>query len=206
MPLITFEGIEGSGKSTQCRRAASLFRSRVAEVLLEREPGGTRIGSAIRGILLDPANRQLDPIAELMLLEADRRQHVAETLAPALARGALVLCDRFSDATFAYQGGGRGIDLSVLSQIDGWSVGDLRPDRTLLFDCPAEMGLARARERDGGRSDRFEAEEEDFHRRVRDAYLEIARREPLRVRVLDSTRSPEEVFGDVEREISGLLG
>jgi len=117
-----------------------------------------------------------------------------------------VLCDRFSDATFAYQGGGRGIDLALVSRIDGWSVGDLRPDRTLLFDCPAEVGLARARERDGGRADRFEAEEADFHRRVRDAYLEIAGREPRRVRVLDSTRAPEEVFRDVEREISEILG
>ncbi len=175
-------------------------------MLLEREPGGTRIGSAIREILLDPENRRLDPLAELMLLEADRRQHVAETLAPALARGALVLCDRFSDATFAYQGGGRGIDSDLVSRIDGWSVGELRPDRTLLFDCPAEVGLARARERDGGRTDRFEAEEAAFHRRVRETYLEIARREPLRFRVLDSTRPPEDVFRDVEREISGLLG
>lgn len=206
MPLITFEGIEGSGKSTQARRAAEFFRGRASELLLEREPGGTGIGSAIRAILLDPANRRLDPIAELMLLEADRRQHVAETLAPALSRGALVLCDRFSDATLAYQGGGRGIDPAVISRIDGWSTGEVRPDLTLLFDCPAEVGLARARARDGGRTDRFEAEEAEFHRRVRDAYLEIARREPGRFRVLDSTRPPDEVFRDVVREISGRLG
>ena len=205
MPLITFEGIEGSGKSTQSRRAASFFRGRTSELLLEREPGGTGIGSAIREILLDPANRQLDPLAELMLLEADRRQHVVEALAPALARGALVLCDRFNDATLAYQGGGRGIDVAVISRIDGWSVGEIRPDLTLLFDCPAEIGIGRARARDGGRADRFEAEEREFHDRVRDAYLEIARREPRRIRILDSTRPPEEVFQEVVREISAIL-
>ena len=205
MPLITFEGIEGSGKSTQARRAAERFRDRAPGLLLEREPGGTAVGSAIRKILLDPGNGRLDPLAELMLLEADRRQHVAETLAPALARGVLVLCDRFTDATFAYQAGGRGIDPEIVARIDGWSVGSVRPDLTLLFDCPAELGLARARARDGGRADRFEAEETEFHRRVRGAYLEIARREPARVRVVDSTRPPDDVFGDVEREISTFL-
>ncbi|MGH9442217.1 MAG: dTMP kinase [Thermoanaerobaculia bacterium] len=205
MPLVTFEGIEGSGKSTQARRAADFFRSRVPELLLEREPGGTEIGSAIRALLLDPARRNLDPMAELLLIEADRRQHVVETLAPALARGALVLCDRFNDATFAYQGGGRGIENAVISQIDGKSTADVRPDLTLLFDCPPEIGLARARRREGGSADRFEGENEPFHRRVRDAYLEIARREPRRVQVLDSTQDADAVFREVAGRISRLL-
>ena len=205
MPLITFEGIEGSGKSTQARRAAAFFRGRAREVLLEREPGGTPIGTAIRAILLDPANARLDPLAELMLMEADRRQHVVEVIAPALARGAVVLCDRFNDATVAYQGGGRGIDRAIVSRIDAWSVGTIRPDRTLLFDCPIDAGLARARARDGETTGRFEGEELDFHRRVRDAYLEIARREPERVRIVDSTRAPEEVFQEVIRRISEVL-
>lgn len=206
MPLITFEGIEGSGKSTQARRAAAFFRDRVPELLLEREPGGTEIGAAIRAILLHPVNRRLDPVAELMLLEADRRQHVVEVIAPALSRGALVFCDRFSDATFAYQGGGRQIDLATVSRIDAWSVENTQPDRTLLFDCPVDLGLARARSRDGGHGDRFETEERDFHMRVREAYLEIARREPHRVRVVDTTRPPDEVFQDVAALISEVLG
>jgi dTMP kinase len=206
MPLITFEGIEGSGKSTQARRAAAFFRDRVPELLLEREPGGSEIGTAIRAIVLDPASRRLDPIAELMLMEADRRQHVVETIAPALARGAVVFCDRFNDATFAYQGGGRGIDPEIVSRIDSWSVGEIRPHRTLLFDCPVELGLERARGRDGDRTGRFEKEEQEFHSRVRDAYLEIARRDPHRVRVVDAIRSPDEVFQQVVRQIGEALG
>src|ERR1041385_1930625 len=132
MPLVTFEGIEGSGKSTQARRAAEYLRSRGCEVILEREPGGTAVGGRLRAILLDPETRGLDPIAELLLMEADRRQHVAEVLEPALARGVLILCDRFNDATFAYQGGGRGLPAELVAAVDARTVGDIRPDRTLL--------------------------------------------------------------------------
>ena len=204
MPLVTFEGIEGSGKSTQARRAAELCRSGGREVLLEREPGGTPIGTRLRAVLLDPASRGLDPFSELLLMEADRRQHVAEVLEPALARGALVLCDRFNDATFAYQGGGRGLPGEIVAAIDGWSVRGVRPDRTLLFDCPVEVGLARARRRDGEATPRFEAEDRAFHERVRDAYLAIARREPARVKVIDTTRPPDAVFEDVRRHLEGI--
>jgi len=188
MPLVTFEGIEGSGKSTQARRAAELCRVNGREVLLEREPGGTAIGKRLREVLLDPASRGLDPLSELLLMEADRRQHVSEVLGPALARGVLVLCDRFNDATFAYQGGGRGLSSEIVETIDRWTTGEVRPDRTLLFDCPVEVGLARARRRDGESTPRFEAEDRPFHERVRAAYLAIARREPARVRVIDTTR------------------
>jgi dTMP kinase len=206
MPLITFEGIEGSGKSTQARRAEVFFRERGAGVLLAREPGGTRIGTAIRKVLMDPENRSLEPLAELLLMEADRCQHVAEVIGPALERGTVVICDRFNDATIAYQGGGRGIDLAIVSRIDAWAVGAVHPDRTLLFDCPVEMGIARARARDGDVTGRFEGESLDFHRRVREAYLRIAGENPDRVRVIDTTRSPDEVFAAVVREITPLLG
>jgi dTMP kinase len=204
MPLVTFEGIEGSGKSTQARRAAELCRVNGREVLLEREPGGTAIGKRLREVLLDPASRGLDPLSELLLMEADRRQHVSEVLGPALARGVLVLCDRFNDATFAYQGGGRGLSSEMVETIDRWTTGEVRPDRTLLFDCPVEVGLARARRRDGESTPRFEAEDRPFHERVRAAYLAIARREPARVRVIDTTRPPDAVFEDVRRHLEGI--
>jgi len=204
MPLVTFEGIEGSGKSTQARRAAELCRVNGREVLLEREPGGTAIGKRLREVLLDPASRGLDPISELLLMEADRRQHVSEVLGPALARGVLVLCDRFNDATFAYQGGGRGLSSEIVETIDRWTTGEVRPDLTLLFDCPVEVGLARARRRDGESTPRFEAEDRPFHERVRAAYLAIARRDPARVRVIDTTRPPDAVFEDVRRHLEGI--
>jgi dTMP kinase len=204
MPLVTFEGIEGSGKSTQARRAAELCRVNGREVLLEREPGGTAIGKRLREVLLDPASRGLDPLSELLLMEADRRQHVSEVLGPALARGVLVLCDRFNDATFAYQGGGRGLSSEIVETIDRWTTGEVRPDRTLLFDCPVEVGLARARRRDGESTPRFEAEDRPFHERVRAAYLAIARRDPARVRVIDTTRPPDAVFEDVRRHLEGI--
>jgi len=204
MPLVTFEGIEGSGKSTQARRAAELCRVNGREVLLEREPGGTAIGKRLREVLLDPASRGLDPLSELLLMEADRRQHVSEVLGPALARGVLVLCDRFNDATFAYQGGGRGLSSEIVETIDRWTTGEVRPDRTLLFDCPVEVGLARARRRDGESTPRFEAEDRPFHERVRAAYLAIARRDPGRVRVIDTTRPPDAVFEDVRRHLEGI--
>lgn len=204
MPLVTFEGIEGSGKSTQARRAADFLRAGGREVLLEREPGGTAIGARLREVLLDPASRALDPFSELLLMEADRRQHVAEVLEPALARGALVLCDRFNDATFAYQGGGRGLPGEIVAAIDGWAVRGLVPARTLLFDCPVDVGLARAKRRDGDATPRFEAEDRAFHERVRAAYLAIAAREPQRVQVIDTTRPPDVVFADVRRRLEGL--
>jgi len=204
MTFVTFEGIEGSGKSTQIRRAAEMLRAAGRDVVLEREPGGTPIGSRLRAVLLDPDSRGMDPFAELLLMEADRRQHLADHLEPAIARGAFVLCDRFNDATFAYQGGGRGLPRAMIETIDAWSVRGVRPDRTLLFDCPVETGLSRARRRDGLDTPRFEAEGLAFHERVRQAYREIAAREPGRVRLIDGDRSPDAVFDDVRAALEGL--
>lgn len=206
MPLITFEGIEGCGKSTQSRRAAAHYRQAGRNVRLEREPGGTAAGLRMRELLLDPSLAGLDPLAELLLMEADRRQHVVEVLRPALDRGEVVFCDRFNDATVAYQGGGRGIPLERVRAVDGWVVEGLTPDLTLLLDCPVEVGLARARRRDGGAGARFENESREFHERVRSAYLEIAAREPERVRRIDSDRDPDEVFADVRRHLDRCLG
>jgi dTMP kinase len=195
MAFVTFEGIEGSGKSTQARRTAEWLGKTGREVCLEREPGGTAFGVRLREALLDPGLSP-DSLTEVLIFIADRRQHVLERITPALARGAMVLCDRFRDATEAYQGGGRGIPADVLQSLERLA-GDLRPDRTLLLDCPVETGLARARHRDAGDGARFEREPAEFHRRVREAYLAIARREPERVRVIDSTRTEQEVFDNV---------
>jgi len=185
MPFITFEGVEGSGKSTQLTRLAERLSGRGLPVRRTREPGGTALGERLRAILLDPAQRDLDPMAEFLLFEADRRQHVREVIRPALDSGAWVLCDRFSDSTRAYQSGGRGLDAGWVAAVDDRVREGLVPDLTLLFDVEPDVGLARARSRDA-REGRFEAEELAFHVRVRSAFHEIARREPSRVAVVDA--------------------
>lgn len=202
MPFITFEGVEGSGKSTQLSLTAARVREIGRAVLETREPGGTGIGEQIRQILLDPAHTHLEPLAEWLLYEADRGQHVREVLRPALDRGAIVLCDRYSDTTEAYQQVGRGIDPESVRRVDALARDGLQPDLTLLYDLDPEEGLSRARERDGGRLGRFEATEIAFHRRVRAAYLEIARREPERVAVISARGGAAEVFGETWRTLA----
>jgi dTMP kinase len=194
MPFVTFEGGEGSGKSTQLRLAAERLRGLGRDVLATREPGGTEIGKTLREILMNAEDSRLDPVTEWLLLEADRRQHVREILKPAVARGAFVLCDRYSDATEAYQRHGRGLDPEAVGMVDAMARDGLVPDLTLLFDVDAASGLARARARDGGVAGRFEAVELAFHERVRAAYLAIAKREPERVRVIRSDAPRQEVF------------
>jgi dTMP kinase len=205
MPFVTFEGIEGCGKSTQARRSSDYLREKGLDVLLVREPGGTKIGESIRSIVLDPSHTGLDPLAELLLIEASRRQHVVEVLAPAAARRTWILCDRFSDATSAYQGSGRGLSPEVIATIDRWSVGTLTIDRTFLFDCEVRVGLARARGRDGERSARFEGESLAFHERVRNGYLGLARREPARFVVLDANRPADTIFRDLATHLDSLI-
>ena len=194
--FITLEGIEGSGKSTQIRRLADYLNKRGLPVLLTREPGGCVIADAVRAILLDPKNQAMTARTELLLYAAARSQHVEQVILPALAAGTTVLCDRFFDATTAYQGGGRGLDGELIAQLNAIATGGLQPDLTLLLDFPAEEGLSRARHRnqqdnllDEGR---FELEALDFHRRVRQRYLELAQREK-RFRVIDACGSAEEV-------------
>lgn len=194
MPFITFEGVEGSGKSTQLARAAARLRSRRRRVIATREPGGTRIGKKLRAVVLERSNRELDPVAEWLLFEADRRQHVLEVVRPALSDDSYVLCDRFSDATEAYQQVGRRLDGRLVRRVDELARDGLVPDLTLLYDLDPRVGLARARRRGGKGVGRFEETELDFHENVRRAYLAIAAREPLRVRVIDASPPADRVF------------
>lgn len=209
MPFfITFEGVEGSGKTTQIQLLKETLEAQGHRVLATREPGGCPIADAIRAILLDSANRDLVPRAELLLYAAARAQHVEQVIRPALAAGTIVLCDRFADATTAYQGGGRGLDAALIDELNAVAAGGLAPDLTLLFDLPAAVGLARARHRNqnGMARDegRFEMEELDFHERVRTAYLALAGREP-RCRTVDATGSAEQVAARVAAEIDSFL-
>jgi dTMP kinase len=208
--FITFEGIEGSGKTTQISLLADYLVAAGRSVRLTREPGGTPIGDQVRKILLDPANAALDPRAELLLYAAGRAQHLAEFIRPALEGGAIVLCDRFSDATYAYQGHGRGLDLELIGDLDRLVTGGMRPDLTILLDIDASKGLARARGRNSrhglGAEARFENEHLPFHERVRRGYLELARREPGRFRVVDASRQPEAVHREVRQLVEERLG
>ena len=190
--FITFEGIEGSGKTTQLRRLAEL----IPRAVVTKEPGGTPSADRIRAIVLDSASH-LDPVAEVLLFAASRRQNVVEVIKPALARGAVVLCDRYTDATLAYQGFGRLIELDRLRALNDWATFSLAPQLTLLFDLPEEDGLRRARSRNAVAVDdegRFEAEDVKFHRRVREGYLSLAIAEAKRFAVVDARGTIDEVF------------
>lgn len=184
--FITFEGPEGGGKSTQVRAAAAALKAAGIAVTATREPGGTAIGEQIRGVLLQPENRAMLAETETLLLLAARAQHAAEVISPALARGEVVLCDRFAGATYAYQGYGRGLNLALLRQLQEFAVGALAPDLTLLYDLPVETGLARRHA--AGEVNRLDAAGVDFHQRVRAGYLELATADPDRWAVLDATR------------------
>ena len=190
--FITFEGIEGSGKSTQIRRVAAI----VPNAVVTKEPGGTPTADRIRAILLESGSI-VDPVAEVFLFAASRRQHVVEVIKPALERGQVVLCDRFTDATLAYQGFGRLQNLDRLRALNDWATGSLQPDVTLLFDLPEETGLRRAQSRNAVAvrdEGRFEAEDLRFHRRVREGYLTLAKAEPQRYVMVDATGTEDEVF------------
>ena len=189
--FITLEGPEGAGKSTQMLALAEYLRAAGKSVIETREPGGTSLGEAIRHILLDPAQTTLASDAELLLLFAARAQHLAELIRPALARGEWVLCDRFTDASYAYQGGGRGIPGSRIAVLEQWVQADLQPDLILVLDLPVELGLQRAGKR--GPADRFEREEQAFFERVRATYLQRAANKPERYRIIDASAPLDEV-------------
>ncbi len=198
--FVTFEGTEGSGKSTQLRLLARRLRRRGVPLLVTRQPGGTPAGARLRRLLLHAG--ALDPRAELLLMFADRRQHLTESIEPALASGVVVLCDRYTDASRAYQGAGRRLGEELVDLLHARFCA-LEPDRTYLFDCAPRIGLARLAARSG--KDRIEREELAFHRRVRTAYLDRARREPARFVVLDGTRPPEELASAVAEDLDALL-
>ena len=189
--LITLEGGEGAGKSTAMAHLAARLKARGVELVQVREPGGTEAGEAIRRVVLNPGHVGLCAEAELLLMFAARAQLVREVIVPAMARGAVVLSDRFTDASFAYQGGGRGMGAGRIAELERWVCG-IKPDLTLLLDLPVDQGLARARGR--GPSDRIEAERAEFFERVRGAYRQRAAQEPARWRVVDASRPLEEVL------------
>jgi dTMP kinase len=201
--FVTFEGIEGVGKSTQLVAARDHLTRLGVEVCVTREPGGTPLAEKIRELLLDAKHTTMAPDAELLLMFAARAQHLAEKILPALAAGCWVLCDRFTDATYAYQGGGRGIGTQRVATIEQWVQGTLQPHATILLDAAPEVGLARARSRGDG-SDRFEREHVLFFQRVRDAYLQRAAAHPDRFAVLDATGEVSRVTAEVAQILDRL--
>ena len=205
--FITLEGIEGSGKGSVMAALAEYLREAGREALLTREPGGCALGEALRAQLLDMRNAGITPEAELFLYLADRAQHVHEVILPALKADKVILCDRYSDSTLAYQGYGRGRDVTLLRSLNAVAAGGLKPDLTLLLDLPAEEGLTRARARNVLENKvesegRFEAEDLAFHCRVREGFLELARHEPERFAIIDASRP----LADVAAEACGLVG
>jgi dTMP kinase len=207
--FITFEGIEGSGKTTQIKLLIPLLKARGHDYVLTREPGATRIGREIRAILLDAAHSEMLPLTELLLYEADRAQHVHEVIKPALKANKVVISDRFSDATTVYQGYGRGCDIDVIQQLHRLVLGGLQPDLTLILDLPVDVGLERAWQRINARSeglpeDRFEKEALDFHQKIRHGYLALAEEEQQRFRVIDASRDEQSVHKDIAEIVFSL--
>jgi dTMP kinase len=204
--FITLEGIEGAGKSTVGRWMCEWLAKRAISARLTREPGGTPLAENVRNIVLSHGEEPLSSAAETLLMFAARSIHVENLIRPTLARGEWVVCDRFTDATRAYQGNGRGVDPALIETLAQAVHGDLQPHCTLLLDLPVAVGLERARARSGAASDRFEAEAAGFFERVRTGYLEIARREPARVRVIDASKPLPEVERQVGVALETLVG
>jgi len=205
--FITFEGPEGSGKTTQIGLLAAHLRTRGHDVLTTREPGGTHIGDQIRAVLHDVANVEMVPEAEILLYSASRAQLVGQVIRPALAQGTIVLSDRYADSTTAYQGYGRGLDLDLLRQITEFATGGLTPHLTIYLDCPVEEGLDRKRRAsalEAGEWNRLDQETVEFHRRVRQGYLTLAADEPDRWLLLDAGRSVQELQGEIQKAVERL--
>lgn len=202
--FITFEGPDGSGKTTQIKKTADKVKALGKDVVLTREPGGTALGEAVRKILLDPQQTNLADSAEVLLYAAARAQHVCQVIKPALAQGKLVLCDRFVDSSIAYQGYGRGLDLEFITSINNQATGGVVPRLTILLDLPVEQGLIRAK--GVGEPDRLEGEALSFHEKVRQGYLRLCQQESNRFRLINADRGPESVFEDVWSVVCETLG
>lgn len=198
--FITIEGIEGAGKSTQLAFIQRYITEQGKTLTITREPGGTNLGEQIRTLLLTPTKDGMASDTELLLMFAARAEHVAQVIKPALERGDWVLSDRFTDATFAYQGGGRGINQQRIAEIADWTLNGLQPDLTLLFDLTVELGQQRVLSRNEG-IDRFEQEKIEFFQRIRDCYLERAKQDPNRIKILDASQS----ITDIESQIAKIL-
>jgi dTMP kinase len=206
--FITLEGVEGSGKTTQIRLLAENLRQRGRDVLVTREPGGCPLSDKIRHLLLQPDQGEVAPATELFLYLAARAQHVAEIIRPALAAGRIVLCDRFADATSAYQGFARGIDLDLIQRFNAFAVGGLAPDLTLLLDLPVDEGRKRLSKRNRASdscSDRLELESDAFHQQVRQGYLSLSRKHPERFRVVNALAARDEVAGKICRLVQPFV-
>ena len=201
--FITLEGGEGAGKTTCLKHIEKRIKETGINLCVTREPGGTRTGEKIREILLDRGNFDILDDTELLLMFAARAQHLNELIKPTLASDTWVLCDRFTDATYAYQGGGREIDVQRIAELEQWVQQGLKPDLTLLLDLPVEVGLERAGQR--STPDRFESENIAFMQRMRSSYLEIARREPDRVKIIDSSQPLEGVLSQIDRILTEML-
>ena len=198
--FISIEGIEGAGKSTQLAFIQRYLTEKNIKLTVTREPGGTEVGEQIRGLLLAPTEKGMAVDTELLLMFAARAEHIEQLIKPALKRGEWVLSDRFTDATFAYQGGGRGIDKQRITEIANWTLKGINPDMTLLFDLPVELGQQRVLSRNQG-VDRFEQEKVDFFQRIRERYLERAHDEPNRIKIIDASQS----IADIELQITKHL-
>lgn len=204
--LITFEGIDGCGKTTQWRLLEEYLTARGFACVATREPGGTDLGLQIRAAVLHGAPGSVEPLAEMLLYAADRAQHVRRVILPALASGSIVLSDRFYDATTVYQGYARGFDLQLVNRLNELATGGLKPDLTLLFDLDVALALSRTRQRsDETQPDRLDQEPHEFHQRVRQAYLEIAAQEPQRFRIIPAAGSIEETYELMIKQMSGLF-
>lgn len=208
-PFIVFEGIEGSGKSTQAQRLSRHLRQIGRKSVLTKEPGGTPLGDRIRAILLDPAEEGMAPLTEMLLYAASRRQHVVDVIRPSIEHDAVVLCDRFTDATLAYQGFGRGLNLDRLREVNDWVTDGVVPDLTVILDLSEDVGLDRARHRnrveDLELESRLEGEDLLFHRRVREGYLTLAEEAPERYSVVSAEGNEEEVFERVLAVVSAKV-
>lgn len=204
--FITFEGIDGSGKSTQLRLLAAHLRARGHDVIMTREPGGTELGRQLREAFLE-THEKVAPMAELLAFAADRAQHVEYLIKPALAAGKVVISDRYADATFAYQGAGRGFPADKVNQVIALATGGLKPDLTLFFDIPVEMAITRMSDRaeSEAKANRMDAETAEFYHRVRDAYLTIAAAEPERFIIVEASGSVEEIQGKVDEIVSKII-
>ena len=202
--FLTFEGIEGAGKSSNVQYVKQLLESAGKDVVVTREPGGTDVGEHIRKVLLDPDLPAMHSDTELLLMFASRAEHFQHKILPALQQGQWVLCDRFTDASYAYQGGGRSIDMQRISALESWVLGDFKVDKTLLFDLPVAVGLSRAKARSA--ADRIEQEEASFFERIRQCYLDRATAEPKRFELIDAEQSIENVQQQLDKSIALLLG
>lgn len=206
--FITFEGLDGSGKSTQLEVACEVLESLGRRFVVTHEPGGTELGERLRRAFLDPGQQRLDGLVEALVVFASRRQHLLEVIDPALAAGHDVVCDRFTDSTLAYQGFGRGVSRQALEVLDRLATGARQPDLTLFFDVPADLARSRAagtERRQRGETDRLDREGLEFYERVRQGYLEMARRWPDRVRAIDASGSIEQTAGEARRILEGFF-